>query len=549
MDESAELANAALIYKNVGDGIDDISDASESVISTMKAFNIEASNAMLIVDKFNEVGNNFAISSKGVGDALLRSASAMAAANNTLDETIALITAANSVVQDPDKVGTTLKTVSMFLRAAKTEVEEAGESTDGMAESVSELRDELLSLTGGKVDIQIDESTFKSTYQIMKELSQVWGELSDISQANILEMIGGKRNSNVVSALLTNFSIAEDVLKTSAESAGSALAENEKYLDSINGKVAQFQAAFESLSAAFISSGFVKGVVDFGTGVLDTLTSIIEKLGSIPALAASISAAFTVYKSAKGQNFGFFDVVDGDKIGVANNALSTLSANFRTARDSGMDFSSSLKSALSGAWSGATSNISEYNRLLDSSGETQAIFMKYLESSDDTLAGYLKTLNGGTASLSGYKAYCKQAGVEVSALGVKSKAASIGVTILNTAMNMLTISCLMVMCSRLIRICPIAFGRCSALTTEMIFPVVAAEMERANILQNKSFRLLALMMSRVKWKSILINTDISSLVSSGMITLTVLRRISTELLLRLTTLRPDTHPRLTLRPQ
>lgn len=52
---------------------------------------------------------------------------------------------------------TTLKTVSMYLRAAKTEAEEAGESTDGMASSVSELRSELLELTGGKLDIQIDE--------------------------------------------------------------------------------------------------------------------------------------------------------------------------------------------------------------------------------------------------------------------------------------------------------------------------------------------------------------------------------------------------------
>jgi hypothetical protein len=45
----------------------------------------------------------------------------------------------------------------MYLRAAKTEAEEAGESTDGMASSVSELRSELLELTGGKLDIQIDE--------------------------------------------------------------------------------------------------------------------------------------------------------------------------------------------------------------------------------------------------------------------------------------------------------------------------------------------------------------------------------------------------------
>ena len=99
LDEAAQLADAALVYKNVGDGIEDVSQASESIISTMKAFGIEAENAISIVDKFNEVGNNFAISSEGVGEALRRSASALAAGNNTLDESIALITAANSVVQ------------------------------------------------------------------------------------------------------------------------------------------------------------------------------------------------------------------------------------------------------------------------------------------------------------------------------------------------------------------------------------------------------------------------------------------------------------------
>lgn len=103
--EAEKLADAAIIYKNVGDGIEDISTASESIIATMQAFGVPAEQAMTIVDKFNEVGNKYAISSKGVGDALLRSAAAMKAAGNTIDETIALATAANTVVQDPDKVG------------------------------------------------------------------------------------------------------------------------------------------------------------------------------------------------------------------------------------------------------------------------------------------------------------------------------------------------------------------------------------------------------------------------------------------------------------
>lgn len=50
-----------------------------------------------------------------------------------------------------------MKTLSMYLRAAKTELEDAGESTEGVANSVSELRSELLALTGNRVDIQIDE--------------------------------------------------------------------------------------------------------------------------------------------------------------------------------------------------------------------------------------------------------------------------------------------------------------------------------------------------------------------------------------------------------
>ena len=190
--EATTLADAAIVYKNVGDGISDINEASESIISTMQAFKIEASDVMTIVDHFNKAGNEFAISSGGIGDALSRSAAALAAGNNTLAESVSMIAATNTTIQNTQIVGTAMKSISMFLRASKTEAEEAGESTEGMASSVSELRSELLALTGQKVDIQIDDKTFKSTFQIIKELSEVWDHLSDVSQANILELIGGR---------------------------------------------------------------------------------------------------------------------------------------------------------------------------------------------------------------------------------------------------------------------------------------------------------------------------------------------------------------------
>ena len=108
MSESASMAESAVIYKNVADGIDSVDAATDSIISTMKAFGIESNNTMSIIDKFNEVGNKFAITSSGIGEAMQRSASALYAAGNTLDESISLITAGNSVIQNPEQVGETI---------------------------------------------------------------------------------------------------------------------------------------------------------------------------------------------------------------------------------------------------------------------------------------------------------------------------------------------------------------------------------------------------------------------------------------------------------
>ena len=288
--ESEQLANIASVYNTVGD-IDNIEKSTSSIISTMKAFGIETENSISIVDKFNEVGNRFAISSEGIGDALTRSASSMAAANNTIDQTIALITAANTVVQDPDVVGTAFKTISMRIRGAETELQEAGLDAENMAESTAKLREEIKALSG--VDIMLDENTFKSTYQILDELSVKWADLTDIQQASITELIAGKRQGNVVSALMKNFDIARNALDTSLGSSGSAMEEFEKYLGGITAKTKQFRAAFEALSSSMIDSNFIKGLVDTGTSLLQVFGKITDTVGALPTLLSLVAAGFS----------------------------------------------------------------------------------------------------------------------------------------------------------------------------------------------------------------------------------------------------------------
>ena len=186
------------------------------------------------------------------------------------------------------------KTLTMYLRAAKEDAEQAGLETDGMANSVSELRDTIKSLTHQKVDIMADDAgtQFKSTTQIMREIASVYDQLSDSDAAALLEKISGKRLANTTSALLQNWSTVEDVIKSAQNAVGSADAENEKYLDSIEGKLAQFQAQFQETSTNILNSDIVKGTIDAGSGILGFLNTLTEKLGTIPGLIAPLTQLF-----------------------------------------------------------------------------------------------------------------------------------------------------------------------------------------------------------------------------------------------------------------
>lgn len=178
-----------------------------------------------------------------------------------------------------------MKTLSLRIRGAKVELEDAGEDVDGMANSVSELQKKLLALTSGKVDIMLDENTFKNTTEILREMSQVWDDMTDVNRAAALELLSGKRQANVLSAVIKNFDLVEDAMQTSADSAGSAMAENEKYLDSIQGKIDQFTNAVQTMWMNFIRSDVVKFLVDVGTG----LVNIIDKVGVLQSALITIA--------------------------------------------------------------------------------------------------------------------------------------------------------------------------------------------------------------------------------------------------------------------
>lgn len=263
-----------------------------------------------IVDKLNLIGNNFAISTDGLATALQNSASALKTAGNDIDESIALATAANAVVQDPDKVGAGLRTIALRItgtEAAKEELAELGEDVDDFVVTTSsKLNDQVKQLTkvAGKDGISLldDNGNYRSTYEILQDIANVWEQIAEEDlktgqnrQNALLEMLAGKNRSNILASMLQNPKILREAYAASAnDSVGSAQEELEKYLDSIEGKIAQFQNEVQEFWYKLISSETIKGVIDLGTKVIDILGKIVDHLGVIGTLGIGLGTKFAL---------------------------------------------------------------------------------------------------------------------------------------------------------------------------------------------------------------------------------------------------------------
>lgn len=273
----------------------------------------------MVIGESNRL-NNFAVSSDGLATALQDSASALMEGGNNLEQSVALIAAANKVVQDPNSVGSALRTISLRLRGTSTEIlQEMGEETDGVITSVSKLQSKIQALSG--VNILTESGDYKDTYTILKEIGQVWEDMNDIDQAALLELMAGKNRANTLSAILGNMSDLTSAYETAMNAEGSAARENATYMDSIQGRIDQFNNAVQTMWMNFIDSDVIKFLVDVGT----LLVGLIDKIG---LLGTAIGAVLSV-SSLRNKNDSFGNTLNK----LVANGLNKVTDKFTSDQD------------------------------------------------------------------------------------------------------------------------------------------------------------------------------------------------------------------------
>ncbi len=306
LEEAGRLAEKALVFSNIGDM--SIDDASENLIAIMKGFKLSVEDVTRIMDVANEVGNKYSITTDGIAEALKRSSASLSLANNSLEESVGLIVSANNAIQDPEKVGNALKTMSMRLRGIK----------DDTGELIPKLRETVKAVSG--VDIMLNENTFKSTYQIMKEISQVYDTLSDKNKAYLAELIAGKQQGNVFASIMQNMQEGTQAYETALNSMGSSTKEQERYMESINAKINTLKESMVKFWKDSIDSSTVKGVID-------VLTSLIKTFNNLNKILPIAIGLFTLFNRKAIADF----IVNVPQMAIGlKNAVTSLFA-FKTA--------------------------------------------------------------------------------------------------------------------------------------------------------------------------------------------------------------------------
>jgi len=310
LDQAQRSAKNASVLLNVSE-FSDISEATDALIAMSAAYDDLSQEDIL--DKLNNIGNNFSISTEGLATALQNSAATLRTANNDIDESIALITAGNQIIQDPNKVGNAFRTVALRIvgtQEAKDQLAELGEDVDDFvvqteAKSRQIIKDytAVASNDFKGVDILDENGNFRSTYEILQDIADVFEEIVETDKKygtnrsqGLLETLAGKNRANVVASVLQSPDVLRSVYESSQDSFGSAEEELQKYKDSISGHLAEIQNKWQQAWAQTANRDVINFFIDLGSATLD----LVNNFGLLPTAATALIAVYGVLlKSGK----------------------------------------------------------------------------------------------------------------------------------------------------------------------------------------------------------------------------------------------------------
>ena len=263
--QSIGLAKDSVMGSFVGNV--DVNDMVKYMAVPLNSFRKEGLKSKDIINSMNQVSNKNAIEMEDLGQAYSKASSVVASTGTTFSQLTGMITGAQEATRaGGDVVGRSIKAISLNFSKMSSGVT----ATD-------KKRSEFFHGLG--VDLKTSDGKMKSTYQIMNDLSKVWGKLSKQQKSDAALYAAGKEHSNQFTGMLDNWKTVQKAMRESQgqvnlvdKDHGSAFQEFEKQQQSVQFHLATLKNSWTQMLNDVVGGreGLNK-IVDTGTSVVNVL--------------------------------------------------------------------------------------------------------------------------------------------------------------------------------------------------------------------------------------------------------------------------------------
>ena len=289
-DNLEDMTELSALLQNVGDLTGET--AAKFLVATNAAWKMNGSyDALLrVIDGLNMQTNQAAVDMEALTSGITVAGSVFAGAGESVQTFAGLLGAGVATTQRSGaEIARGLRTILMNVRQIKGELE------DGEIVDETTISDAAAALHSVGISVADDNRELRLTSDVLKELAGKWGSLTTAQQSYLSQSLAGKRQANVLSALMQNWEEAQRQMTLYANGAGSAMQENEIYLNSWEAKTKQLSAAWTEFVSHMVDTDLIKGGLDTIVKIVDALDNglaeTIAVVAGIPALVMAIVSA------------------------------------------------------------------------------------------------------------------------------------------------------------------------------------------------------------------------------------------------------------------
>lgn len=267
-DQLDSMTEMGTLLANIGDISQDTAAKFLLAVDAAWKLNGSESELMTVMDGLNEITNKNAVDMEALTSGITVAGSVFAEAGESVQTFSALVGAGVAATQrSGSEISRGLRTIVMNIRQIKGETED-GELIDG--ESIAKASNALREYAGIST---MANGQLRESSAVLSDLAGKWDTLDTVAQSAIAEALAGKRQANILTALMGNWETVEKMMQDYADGAGSALRENEIYLDSWEAKSKKLKATWTEFVSHLIETDTIKDALDGVIGLVELLDS------------------------------------------------------------------------------------------------------------------------------------------------------------------------------------------------------------------------------------------------------------------------------------